>query len=49
MISIKDLHKTYTDNSAKQIVFENVSYEFNSHGVYSIVGSSGSGKPLFLT
>ena len=48
MISIKDLHKTYTDNSAKQIVFENVSYEFNSHGVYSVVGSSGSGKTTLL-
>ena len=48
MISIKDLHKTYTDNSTKQIVFENVSYEFNSHGVYSVVGSSGSGKTTLL-
>ena len=42
------MHKTYTDNSAKQAVFENVSYEFNSQGVYSIVGSSGSGKTTFL-
>ena len=48
MISIKNLHKSYTDSSAKQAVFENVSYEFNSHGVYSIVGSSGSGKTTLL-
>ena len=48
MISIRNMHKTYTDNSAKQAVFENVSYEFNSQGVYSIVGSSGSGKTTFL-
>ena len=48
MISIKNLHKSYTDSSAKQIVFENASYEFNSHGVYSVVGSSGSGKTTLL-
>jgi ABC-type lipoprotein export system ATPase subunit len=48
MISIKNLHKSYADSSAKQAVFENVSYKFNSHGVYSIVGSSGSGKTTFL-
>ena len=48
MISIKNLHKSYTDSSAKQTVFENASYEFNSHGVYSVVGSSGSGKTTLL-
>ena len=48
MISIKNLHKSYTDSSAKQAVFENASYEFNSHGVYSVVGSSGSGKTTLL-
>ena len=48
MISIKHLHKSYTDSAAKQTVFENASYEFNSHGVYSIVGSSGSGKTTLL-
>ena len=48
MISIKNLHKSYTDRSAKQTIFENASYEFNSHGVYSVVGSSGSGKTTLL-
>ena len=48
MISIKNLHKSYTDSSANQTVFENASYEFNSHGVYSVVGSSGSGKTTLL-
>ena len=48
MISIKNLHISYTDSSAKQTVFENASYEFNSHGVYSVVGSSGSGKTTLL-
>ena len=48
MISIKNLHKSYSDNSDKQIIFENLSYEFKSQGVYSVVGSSGSGKTTLL-
>ena len=48
MISIKNLSKSYVDNSNHQNVFENVSYEFGAKGAYSIVGSSGSGKTTLL-
>ena len=48
MISINKLSKSYKDKSGSQQVFKNLSYEFESNGVYSILGSSGSGKTTFL-
>ena len=48
MISINKLSKSYKDKSGIQMVFKNLSYEFESNGVYSILGSSGSGKTTLL-
>ena len=48
MISINKLSKSYKDKSGSQMVFKNLSYEFESNGVYSILGSSGSGKTTLL-
>tara|TARA_B100001989_G_scaffold64739_1_gene43786 strand:+ start:4652 stop:5302 length:651 start_codon:yes stop_codon:yes gene_type:complete len=48
MISINKVSKSYQDESDSQIVFKNLSYEFESNGVYSILGSSGSGKTTLL-
>ncbi len=48
MISIKNLYKSYIDNSTEQVVFQDLSYRFESQGVYSVAGSSGSGKTTLL-
>ena len=48
MISINKVSKSYQDESGSQIVFKNLSYEFERNEVYSILGSSGSGKTTLL-
>ena len=48
MIKVSKISKVYKDKSSKQVVFKNLSLNFNASTSYSIVGPSGSGKTTLL-
>ena len=48
MIKVSKISKIYKDKSSEQVVFKNLSLNFDASTSYSIVGPSGSGKTTFL-
>ncbi len=48
MISIKDLHKSYTTGSNSLHVLKGINFDVNEGELVSIMGSSGSGKSTLL-
>lgn len=49
ILKIENLSYRYSDAPAGEYVFKNISYEFGSSKVYSIMGKSGSGKTTLLS
>ena len=48
MIKVSKISKIYKDKSSEQVVFKNLSLNFDASTSYSIVGPSGSGKTTLL-
>ncbi len=48
MLKLNSVSKIYTNNGIDKKVLNNVTLEFNEHGLYFIVGKNGSGKTTLL-